>query len=229
MRRETRALARHAPRQFMPRQKWFVLSSPAGGHMKRFTTKYFAMSAAWIVLTLVLMAAAAPAAAQKNKDKKKDQPKTDAPIDVKSLLPDSQAIDQTIGEALGYWQIGDADSLHKYYSDDVVVVSGLWEPPVMGWANYLKAYEAQRASVTGQRMERSNTLIKVNGNFAWATYQFVYAAMIDGKVAQFHGHTSLILNKQGNRWVIVLNHSSVVDSAFSNPVPPANSAQPGQP
>jgi ketosteroid isomerase-like protein len=187
------------------------------------------MSAAWIALTLVLIAAAAPAKAQKNKDKKKDQPKTDAPTDAKPLLPDSQVIDQTVGEALGYWQIGDADSLHKYYSDDVVVVSGLWEPPVMGWANYLKAYEAQRASVSGQRMERSNTLIKVNGNFAWVTYQFVYAAMIDGKIAQFHGHTTLILNKQGDRWVIVLNHSSVVDSAYSNPVPPANSAKPGQP
>jgi ketosteroid isomerase-like protein len=201
----------------------------SGGHMKRFTMKYFATSAAWIVLTVVLMAAATPAAAQKNKDKKKDQPKTDAPTDAKSLLPDSQAIDQTVGEALGYWQIGDVDSLHKYYSDDVVVVSGLWEPPVMGWANYLKAYQAQRASATGQRMERSNTLIKVNGNFAWATYQFVYVAMTDGKAAQFHGHTTLILNKQGDRWVIVLNHSSVVDSAYTNPVPPANSAQPARP
>lgn len=197
--------------------------------MKRFTMKCFAMSAAWIVFTLVLMVAAAPTAAQKNKGKKKDQPNAESSVDPKSLLPDPQAIDQTIGEALGYWQIGDVDSLHKYYSDDVVVVSGLWEPPIMGWANYLKAYEAQRASATGQRMERSNTLIKVDGNFAWATYQFVYAAMVDGKIAQFHGHTTLVLNKQGGHWVIALNHSSLVDSAFSNPVPPANPAQPDQP
>ena len=84
-------------------------------------------------------------------------------------------------------------------------------------------------SVTGERMERSNTFIKVNGNSAWATYQFVYVAMADGKVAQFRGHTTLVLNKQGDRWVIVLNHSSIVDSAFSNPAPPADSAQPGQP
>ena len=63
--------------------------------------------------------------------------------------PDSQAIDQAIGEALGYWQIGDVDSLHKYYADDVVVVSGAWEPPVIGWDNFLKAYQAQRAQVSG--------------------------------------------------------------------------------
>jgi ketosteroid isomerase-like protein len=194
--------------------------------MKRFTMKCYAMSATWIVLALVLLAA--PAAAQKNKDKKKDQPTTDSSVDFKSLLPDSQVIDQMIGEALGYWQIGDVDSLHKYYSDDVVVVSGLWEPPIIGWANYLKAYEAQRASSQGQRMDRSNTYIKVNGNSAWATYQFMYASMADGNVVQFHGHTTLVLNKQGTRWVIVLNHSSVVDSAISNPVPAANAGQPGQ-
>ena len=196
--------------------------------MKRFTTKCFAMYATWIVLALVLLASAAPASAQKNKDKKKDQPATDSPLDLKSALPDSQAIDQTIGEALGYWQIGDVDSLHKYYADDVVVVSGLWEPPIIGWANYLKAYQAQRATMQGQRMERSNTLIKVNGNSAWATYQFVYAAMADQKVVQFHGHTTLILNKQGDHWVIAMNHSSVVDSAMSDPVPAASAGQPGQ-
>lgn len=195
--------------------------------MKRFTKKWCAMCATWIVLALVLLAAAAPAAAQKSKDKKKDQPATDSQVDLKSALPDSQAIDQTIGEALGYWQIGDVDSLHKYYADDVVVVSGLWEPPIIGWANYLKAYQAQRATMQGQRMERSNTLIKVNGNSAWATYQFVFAAMADEKVVQFHGHTTLVLNKQGDHWVIALNHSSVVDSGMSDPVPAANAGQPG--
>ncbi len=94
--------------------------------------------------------------------------------DIKSSMhtPDSQAIDQAIGEAMGYWQIGDPDSMHKYYSDDVVLVSGAWEPPIIGWDNFLKAYQAQRAQVSGARMDRSNTLIKVNGNSAWATYQF---------------------------------------------------------
>ena len=78
--------------------------------------------------------------------------------------PDAQAIDQAIGEAMGYWQIGDAESMHKYYAEDVVLVSGAWEPPIIGWDNFLKAYQAQRAQVSGARMDRSNTLIKVNGN-----------------------------------------------------------------
>ena len=105
----------------------------------------------------------------------------------------------------------------------------MWEPPVIGWTNFAKAYQDQRGHVSGTRMDRTNTLIKVNGNSAWATYQFVYTTMADDKVAQFRGHTTLILNKQGDRWVIVLNHSSIVDSSISNPAAPAGSAQTGQP
>jgi len=111
------------------------------------------------VAALILTAAAMPASAQKKN--KKNAPPSDSAADAKSMLPmpDSQAIDEAIGEALGYWQIGDTDSLHKYYADDVVLVSGGWEPPIIGWGNFLKAYQAQREHVTGARMDRSNTLI----------------------------------------------------------------------
>ena len=182
---------------------------------------------------LALALVATPAAAQKNKNKKTTTPSTDTQTDLRSAMPavpDSQAVDQAVGEMLGYWQIGDIDSLHKYYSDDVVMVSGAWEPPVIGWDNFVKAYQAQRSSVTGGRIERSNTYLKVNGSSAWATYQFLYVAVANGgKIVQFHGHTSLVLNKPGDRWVIVLNHSSIVDSTTSSPAPPADSAQPGRP
>ena len=200
--------------------------------MMRFAKKYLGTYAGGIVLALILTAASAPAAAQKNKDKKKDAPKTTAPADFNSAMPalsDSQAVEQTVGEALGYWQIGDIDSLHKYYSDDVVVVSGAWEPPVIGWDNFVKAYQAQRAQVPGGRLDRSNTLAKVSGNSAWATYQFVFSAIAEGKIVVFHGHTTVILNKQGDRWVIVLNHSSIVDSTTASPPTSADSAQPGRP
>lgn len=173
----------------------------------------------WIVLMMALAAIAMPAGAQKKDKNKNAAPPPDPAEEMKQVMrgPDSQVIDQTIGEALGYWQIGDTESLHKYYADDVVVVSGAWEPPVIGWENYLKAYQAQRAQISGARMDRINTLIKVNGNSAWATYQFTYAAQMNGTVVQFHGHTTLFLGKQADRWVITLNHSSIVDS--SAPVP----------
>ena len=168
------------------------------------------------VPAFALLIAVSPAGAQK---KNKNAPPPDPTMDLKSEMhpPDSQAIDQAIGEAMGYWQIGDTDSLHKYYSDDIVLVSGAWEPPVIGWDNFVKAYQAQRAQINGARMDRSNTLIKVNGNSAWATYQFIYAAQMEGKVIQFRGHTTLVLAKQGDRWLITLNHSSIVDSSMSEP------------
>lgn len=179
------------------------------------------------VAALILMAAAIPASAQK-KNKNKNAPPSDSAADAKSMLPmpDSQAVDQAIGEALGYWQIGDTDSLHKYYADDVVLVSGAWEPPIIGWDNFLKAYQAQREHVTGARMDRSNTLIKVNGNSAWATYQFVYAAQSQGQVVQYRGHTTLMLAKQGDKWLITLNHSSIVDSTIPQPATLAGSDPP---
>jgi len=181
----------------------------------------------WGVLALALMAVCIPAGAQK-KNKSKNTPASDPVADIRSELhpPDSQAIDQAIGEMLGYWQIGDSDSLHKYYAEDAVVVSGAWEPPVIGWDNYLRAYQAQRARVTGTQIERSSTLIKVNGSLAWATYQFVYAAQMEGKSVQYHGHTTLVLIKQADRWVITLNHSSVVDSLPPEPAPAMGSAPP---
>jgi ketosteroid isomerase-like protein len=177
--------------------------------------------AAWIFLALVL--AVFPAAAQKNKNKKATASDASAASDLRSALPappDSQAVDQAIGEMLGYWQIGDVDALHKYFAEDVVMVSGAWEPPVVGWDNFSKAYQAQRTGVTGVRIDRSNTFIKVSGTSAWATYQFLYVAVAaDGKIVQFRGHTTMVLNKAADRWVIVVDHSSVVDSSATSGSP----------
>jgi ketosteroid isomerase-like protein len=197
--------------------------------MKQVAVKYDRGLRILTILALALLAVAVPAGAQK-KDKNKNAQPSDATEEMKSAMhgPDSQVIDRTIGEALGYWQIGDTESLHKYYAEDVVVVSGAWEPPVIGWDNFLKAYQSQRAQVTSMRMDRTNTLIKVNGNSAWATFQFVYAAQSNGNVAQFRGHTTLFLVKQADRWVITLNHSSVVDSSIPEPATSNGSAQPAE-
>jgi len=184
-----------------------------------------------IALAFVWMAVATPVGAQKNKDKKKEPSDADSQASLQFTLPtsDSQAIDRAIGEMLGYWQLGDVGSLQKYFAPDVVVVSGAWETPVIGWDNYLKAYQAQRAQVTGARMERSNTYIHVNGTSAWATYQFVYVALAESKVVQVRGHTTLVLNKRADRWVITLDHSSIVDSSLPAPANPADPAEAAKP
>jgi ketosteroid isomerase-like protein len=115
---------------------------------------------------------------------------------------------------LGAWQIGDADMLHDYYADDVLVVSGTWEPPLQGWQNYLRAYQAQRARTEGIRLDRTNTFIKVQGDTAWCTYQWDFSGQVDGMPLDATGHTTLVLQKRAGKWLIVLNHTSAA------PLPP---------
>jgi ketosteroid isomerase-like protein len=162
-------------------------------------------------LTLLFTPAASP---QKEKKKKKDN--SSAAVDTSNMivpLPDEQQIDYTISDMLGAWQIGDVDKMHQDYAEDVSVVSGTWGPPVMGWANYLAAYKTQKARMQQVRMDRSNTYIKVEGGTAWACYQWDFGAVVDGQPSSAQGQTTLVLQKRNNRWVIVHNHTSILQMA----------------
>jgi ketosteroid isomerase-like protein len=120
---------------------------------------------------------------------------------------------------LGYWQTGMVDQMHKFYSPDVMVVSGAWGPPISGWVAYAAAYQAQRARIQGGQLDRTNTLIKVDGASAFATYQWEYFATIDGAQHDIRGHTTLVLEKQDGAWLIELDHTSIVsDDLQQSPV-----------
>ena len=186
-----------------------------------------ARSLCTLLLLTLSLAAAGPAAAQKKK-KKDDTPVT--PASAMASLPDEQKIDYAIGQSLGAWQVGDTQMMHKYYAEDVSVVAGTWTPPAMGWTNYLAAYQAQRARLQQVRLERSNTLIRIapTGNFAWACYQWEFSALVDGSPSVADGQTTLVLEKRGDNWLIVHNHTSLVQA--SQPVSPASpTPQPAAP
>jgi ketosteroid isomerase-like protein len=157
---------------------------------------------------IVLLICVSPASAQK---KKKDQPITPADSSA-PLVPmgDQQAIDYTISEVLGAWQLGDIEKLHKDYAEDAVFVNGAYAPPTIGWPNYVTIFQQQHAHMQQIRMDRSNTYIKVDGNFAWACYQWDFAAMVDGQQVSAQGQATLIFSKRNNHWVIVHNHTSLV-------------------
>src|SRR3984957_17440241 len=133
----------------------------------------------------LLLACATPAGAQK---KKKNEP---PPTDTKSVIPmgDEQAIDYMISEMLGAWQLGDVERLHKDYADDVSIVNGIYAPPVFGWSNFLALYQQQRTHLQRIRLDRSNTYIKVDGNVAWACYQWDFAATFDDRGTTAQGLT----------------------------------------
>src|SRR5271163_840622 len=168
----------------------------------------------------VVLTTASPAAAQK---KKKTAPADNGPT---VPLPDEQQIDYNISEMLGAWQLGDAEKMHKDYADDVAIVNGIYAPPVLGWANYLALYQQQRARMQRVRLDRSNTFIKVDGNVAWACYQWDFAAVVDEKTATAQGQTTLVFQKRDGRWLIVLNHTSLVQ-ATPQSAAPANTPQTG--
>lgn len=159
---------------------------------------------------------------QDQKNKKKKDKDAETSVSASSLLPDSQGIDLLVSQMLGAWQAGDVDSLHKFYADDITVISGAWEPPLFGWANYARAYQAQIARTSVPRLERTNSFTKVMGDTAVVTYQWQFAGTVDGKPAQAFGHTTLVLQKRSGNWLIVLNHTSAIpaeDTSTSTPAP----------
>jgi ketosteroid isomerase-like protein len=180
------------------------------------------------MVAVLFFAGVTPAQKQKKKKGQDDQKNSSG---ILPPLPDDRAIDMTISEMLGAWQIGDIERLHKYYSDDVVVVSGAWEPPVVGWNNYLKAYQAQRQRAQSIRLDRFNTVVKVEGNVGWANYQWRFDATIENSPFVAVGQTTLILEKRKDQWVIVHNHTSLVQQTTgTQPAaasPPAPQKPPG--
>jgi ketosteroid isomerase-like protein len=179
----------------------------------------------------LLLACAGPAAAQK--DKKKKKPDTEHTDTGKPMIPmaDEPQIDYMISDMLGAWQLGNIEKLHQDYADDVSVVSGIWTPPIIGWTNYLAVYQQQRARMQQVRLERTNTYIKVNGNFAWACYQWDFSGTLDGQPSAAQGQTTLVLEKRNNRWIIVHNHTSIAQPGQPQASPPASPAgtQPATP
>jgi len=153
----------------------------------------------------LLFVTVAPASAQK-----KNKPAAQSDSSSVVPLPDEKQIDYNISEMLGAWQLGDIEKLHKNYADDVMVVNGIYAPPVIGWNNYLVLYQQQRARMQRVRLDRANTYIKVSGNTAWVCYQWDFAAVVDERTTTAQGQTTLVFQKRDGRWLIVHNHTSLV-------------------
>jgi ketosteroid isomerase-like protein len=180
------------------------------------------------VLLAFCLALAGTACAQKKK--KTDDTQPTPPPGVAASAPDETKIDFVIGEFLGAWQLGDVEKMHKNVSDDISVVAGTWTPPAVGWTNYLVAYQSQRARMQQVRMDRNNTLIRIGptGQFAWACYQWDFSAVVDGNPMAAEGQTTLVLEKRNETWVIVHNHTSLIQASQNTP-PASAASQPAEP
>ncbi len=155
-------------------------------------------------------------AAQNQKNNKKQRGDADS---FSLPLPDPQAIDLLVSQMLAAWQVGDVETMHKYYADDMAAVSGSWEPPLVGWPAYAAAYQKQHSRTQNARLERTNTFTKLMGDAAWVTYQWEFSGQVDGQQARANGHTTLVLERRAGIWIIVLNHTSATPSAAQAALP----------
>lgn len=196
-------------------------NTSAIGFLRRQTRNAFSL----LLASTLLFACAVPSAASQKDKKKKNASSSDEKI--KLPTSDEQQIEYLISEMLGAWQIGDTERMHKDYADDVIVVNGMWAPPVFGWINYVASYQQQRARMQQVRMDRFNTFTKIAGNFAWACYQWDFSGLVDGQPTTARGQTTLILEKRSDQWLIVHNHTSLASGTPA--VTPASTPQVTQP
>jgi ketosteroid isomerase-like protein len=195
---------------------------------RREFSRMFRLALSAVITVMLTLACTFPAAAQKDKKKKSDPQKPADSTNPLVPMSDENQIDYMISEMLGAWQVGDVEKLHKDYADDVTVVNGAFAPPIVGWTNYLAIYQQQRTRMQRVRMDRSNTVIKVAGNFAWACYQWDFEAAVDGAPTTTQGQTTLVMEKRNNHWIIVHNHSSMVPPTNTGAPTGAGTQQPAQ-
>jgi ketosteroid isomerase-like protein len=179
-----------------------------------------------ILIAMFMLVSGAAWAQKKPKNKAADQ----SPMP-KVAMPVSDEIDKDISEMLAAFQLGKVDMMHKYYSDNAVFVSGAYAPPIVGWANYVEDYRRSLAAFQGMQLIRRNTDVFVHGDIAWASYQWEFLSSYQNKPYSAHGQTTLILQKVGDDWLIVHNHTSqVCDQAPEPPQQPspAQSQPPAQ-
>src|ERR1700679_3960106 len=166
-----------------------------------------------LAAVLVILPVSTGAWAQKTKNKKPDNT---SPMPARPL-PASDQIDHDIGEMLGAFQAGNVEAMHKYYSDNATFVSGTYGPPIIGWQNYLAGYQQQRKAFPAIQLIRRGTNIFVYGNTAVASYQWEFSSVWNGKPYALRGQTTLVLNKAGDDWVIVHNHTSQLCDLSATP------------
>jgi uncharacterized protein (TIGR02246 family) len=183
-----------------------------------------------LLCAAMLFTIAEPAAAQQKDKKNKNKKDEPADTSTRSMMSDEQQIDYLISTMLGAWQVNDLEKLHQTYAEDVVIVSGNWAPPIIGWSNFATMYQQQRAHMQQVRMDRSNTFIKVFGTFGWACYQWDFSASVDGQASAAQGQTTLVFEKQNGRWLIAHNHTSLVQANGALiPVKPASASSAAPP
>ena len=130
-------------------------------------------------------------------------------------------IEEVITAVIDAYRSGDYAAMGRYYAPEVTMVPGDYNPPLSGWTQAEERYRQASASLTGVEMTRENTRIVRRGNLAWAVYQWRYAAFVGTQTVGAQGHTTLVLEKRGGKWLILHNHTSALPPSCAPEKPPA--------
>jgi ketosteroid isomerase-like protein len=172
--------------------------------------------ARWLIAVLAAMflfaVSSSPSSAQQKNKKVKEAPQDDPNAPPMPPGSDADQIERAIGEMLAGFQLGDVELMHKHYADNVTFVSGAYEPPIVGWQNYVPLYQRQREGFQGIQLVRRNTFVFPHGDVAWAMYQWEFDSMLNGRPYTMQGQTTLVFNKIDGNWLIVHNHTSQIAS-----------------
>lgn len=195
-------------------------------HSRKFS---FLRGCACLLAAALIVAVSPSGAGQKNK-KNSSNASSDSTAVPLPNTPQVEAnkINEDIGEMLGAFQVGDADLMHKYYSDDCTFVQSTFDPPIVGWQNYVALYDREKAAFQGIQLIRRNTNVFVHGDVAWASYQWQFDSTWQGQPYITRGQTTLVLTKVDGNWLIVHNHTNEV-MAEPKPQTTAETATPPQP
>lgn len=198
--------------------------------MKEHSRKFsFLRGSAGLLAAALILAVSPSGAGQKNK-KNNSNASSDSTAVPLPNTPQVEAnkINEDISEMLGAFQVGDADLMHKYYSDDCTFVQSTFDPPIVGWQNYVALYDREKAAFQGIQLIRRNTNVFVHGDVAWASYQWQFDSTWQGQPYITRGQTTLVLTKVNGNWLIVHNHTNEV-MAEPKPQTTAETATPPQP
>lgn len=151
-----------------------------------------------------------------------ERPKKAAKVD-----KEVEKIEQVVTGLLEAYRAGNYEVMSRYYAPNAVVVSGRYEPPLVGWDKIRQAYLIQEQSLKHVELvrEMNSTVIERRGNLAWAYYRWSFVGQVRDQYMTTLGHTTLVLEKRKGNWVIVYNHSSAAIPLG----PPQPAAQPPPP
>jgi uncharacterized protein (TIGR02246 family) len=123
---------------------------------------------------------------------------------------EEEKIEQVVEDVTVAYNLGDLAAMGRHYAPDVAWVPSDYSALLTGWSNVEARFREAHANYSQVQLARENTRIVRNGKVAWASYQWRFAGLSGDQTVQAVGHTTLILEKRGGKWLIVHNHSSLV-------------------